>query len=395
MNRTKFFAFAVICVLGIGPVVALSLTGSGTTMLRQTSIDMYGSQGTFSPVYELVSVDLAGTDQLSGSVYLRGRTGNTYYSSDSSDLLVYSAFADWKVNDNLTVRSGRQAIYQDLRVFSIDGIKADIPVALLPNLGLSGYVGKKVDLFSTTDRNLIGLSTNISLRDGATLGVNYQSEQKSGNSLTSVCGVKGSANVRGVDCLALVDYDLMVSVPKNYSLQASKAISDELVLHGEYNAQTPVFDPQSVFSVFANAYSPVQRSSVGADYSLSKQVNVYGWLGGIRENNLQGLEWRVGVVNRNEDLGSSLGLDLYQTAGLDGDRTNVLVDATKQFANNLKVSSQVGYNAWADKAAFTGGMDLGYKLANGADLGVNYQTVLGGFTTNSKLLATASVKVGE
>lgn len=383
----------------ISLIFASSVWGAGfnsTTLLRRTSYDIYGSQGTYSPVYELVQFDWQSRENLGGSVYLRGRTGNAYYSNDAADLLVYSAYADWKMNDNLILRGGRQTVYQDIRIFSLDGVKVDIPAFMRPNVAVSAYLGRPAVLYAADPgTNLLGFRTAIAVRENASVGIDYQAEQKSGSDLRRIGGVRASAVIGDADVGALANYDMLRSVLKNYGLNVTLPVQEKIQLKAEYNAQTPEFDPQSVFSVFNNAYQQVKRASVGVNYAWEENSEVYGWLGTIAQDLSQGFDWRVGVGKKEGLLGYDTVVDLYRTQGLDGERMDLLCSAARNFSEKTKLSGRVNYTAWGSERVFSGGANLGFKPRENVDLALDYQTVLGGFNPNSKLMASASINLGE
>ena len=396
MKKNIIFLLLIFSLLA-GSSWGLSLANTGsTTLLRRTVYDLYGSQGSYSPVYELVNFDWQGKENLSGSVYLRGRAGNVYYSDNPTDLLVYSAFADWKVNDNLTLRGGRQIIYQDIRVFSLDGVKVDIPTFLRPNVAVSAYMGRPANNFAADPgTNLLGFRTLVAVRENATIGVDYQAEQKGGNNLSSVGGVKASATLGKMEVGALANYDMMRSVVKNYNINASLPIREGMVLQGKYDGQTPDFDPQSVYAVFKYAYQQVQHASAGVEYGLNDKTNIYTWLGTIAQDNAKGYDWRVGLANTGGLLGYDTAIDIYKTQGLDGEREDWMCSAARQVSDKLKLAGRVNYDVFSGDRVLTGGLDATFKPSEVVDLNFNYQTVLGGFTPNSKLLASASFNLGE
>jgi len=376
------------------PVFASSFDGNATTMFRQTTIDLYGSNGTFSPVYEFISYNFEDVKNFDGSVYLRARTGNVYYSPDPNDVLLYSAYADWKPNDNFVLRTGRQTIYQDISVFSIDGFKVDLP-QITRQLGISAYIGKPANLYSgNPDRNLLGFRTNINLRENLSMALDYFAEQQGGADLRKVGGLKVKADLRNLSLDGLVNYDMLRTVTKNYSLNASLPVGENLNLMAQYNAETPEFDPQSVFAVFKYAYNPVKRSSAGANYNFNDNIGIYGWYGMIDEDAARGRDWRLGLTNKSFLLFNT-SVDYYKTEGLDGDRSNLLCCASRQINERFKFTGQVGFNTLGTQNVTTGGADLTYNLRENIDLGINYQAVLGGFNQNSKLVASASINLGE
>jgi hypothetical protein len=395
--RIKQAVLLFIFTLGVSAVYGLGFSNSSaTTLMRRTSYDIFGSQGSYSPVYELVQFDWQGKEDLGGSVYMRGRTGNVYYSNASSDLLVYAAYADWKANDNLVLRGGRQTIYQDIRIFSLDGLKVDIPTFFRPNVAVSAYLGKPAELYATDPgTNMLGFRTSIAVRDNASLAFDYQTEQKSGNALTSIGGVRGSATLGQVDVAALANYDLARSVVKNYKVDASLPVRKGLVLQGKYDAQTPDFDPQSVYSVFNYAYQQVQHASAGVDYGLDEDTNVYAWLGTITQDQSKGFDWRLGVGNKGGLLGYDTSFDYYKTQGLDGDREDLSCSASKNVTDKFVLSGRLNYGVAGGDKMLIGGVAATVKPRDNVDLSINWQSVMGGFTPNSKLMASASINLGE